>query len=141
MSNDVPFQVIPGITAASGCSTYAGIPLTHRDYAQSVRFITGHLKKDGEADLKWDEFVADNQTLVFYMGLTGIESISNSLIAAGKRPDTGAALVEKGTTKDQKVYTSTLEELPSLVMRNQVKAPTLIIIGDVVHLHQQLQWL
>lgn len=141
MQNSVPFQVVPGVTAASGCSTYAGIPLTHRDYAQSVRFVTGHLKQSGGLELNWQEFIAENQTLVFYMGLSGVQTICESLVAAGKSPETGAALVEKGTTVKQRVYTSTIAELPTLVQTHDVKAPTLIIIGDVVKLHHQLNWL
>lgn len=137
--NNVPFQVVPGITAASGCASYAGIPLTHRDFSQSVRFITGHLK-DGVINFRWKEFVEDSQTLVFYMGLVGLPQICEQLIAHGKSELTPAALVERGTTPNQKVHISTLAELPSLVEREQVKAPTLLIIGNVVTLHEKLRW-
>jgi len=135
----VPFQVVPGITAASGCASYAGIPLTHRDYAQSVRFITGHLK-DHSLDLNWQDLVAPNQTLVFYMGLSGLESICKELIARGKAATTPAALVEKGTTARQRVFVGDLTTLPDIVRKAEAKAPTLIIVGDVVKLHDTLSW-
>jgi len=135
----VPFQVVPGITAASGCASYAGIPLTHRDYAQSVRFITGHLK-DHSLDLNWQDLVSSNQTLVFYMGLSGLESICKELIARGKSATTPAALVEKGTTARQRVFIGDLTTLPDIVRKAEAKAPTLIIVGDVVKLHDQLSW-
>ena len=135
----VPFQVVPGITAASGCSAYAGIPLTHRDYAQSVRFLTGHLK-EGSPELPWDELVYQNQTLVLYMGLVGLEKICEKLIEHGQRPDMPVALISKGTTPEQKVLVGTLEDIASKVEENHIQAPTLTIIGDVVSLREQLQW-
>ena len=135
----VGFQVVPGITAASGCSAYAGIPLTHRDYAQSVRFLTGHLK-EGSPELPWDELVYQNQTLVLYMGLVGLEKICERLIEHGQRPDMPVALVSKGTTPEQKVVVGTLADIASKVSEHQIQAPTLTIIGDVVSLREQLQW-
>lgn len=135
----VPFQVVPGITAASGCSAYAGIPLTHRDYAQSVRFLTGHLK-EGSPELPWDELVYQNQTLVLYMGLVGLEKICEKLIEHGQRPDMPVALISKGTTPEQKVVVGTLADIASKVEKNHIQAPTLTIIGDVVSLREQLQW-
>ena len=135
----VPFQVVPGITAASGCSAYAGIPLTHRDYAQSVRFLTGHLK-EGSPELPWDELVYQNQTLVLYMGLVGLEKICEKLIEHGQRPDMPVALISKGTTPEQKVVVGTLANIASKVEENHIQAPTLTIIGDVVSLREQLQW-
>jgi len=135
----VPFQVVPGITAASGCSAYAGIPLTHRDYAQSVRFLTGHLK-EGSPELPWDELVYQNQTLVLYMGLVGLEKICEKLIEHGQRPDMPVALISKGTTPEQKVLVGTLVDIASKVEENHIQAPTLTIIGDVVSLREQLQW-
>ncbi len=135
----VPFQVVPGITAASGCASYAGIPLTHRDYAQSVRFVTAHLK-DGSADLPWPELVHKNQTLVFYMGLTGLALICRELIAHGRAADTPIALVQQGTTRHQRVITGTLADLPAKVANAGVRAPTLLIVGEVVSLHGQLGW-
>nr|WP_283774090.1 siroheme synthase CysG [Acinetobacter amyesii] len=135
----VAFQVVPGITAASGCSAYAGIPLTHRDYAQSVRFLTGHLK-EGSPELPWNELVYQNQTLVLYMGLVGLEKICEKLIAYGQRPDMPVALVSKGTTPEQKVVVGTLADIASKVSEYQIQAPTLTIIGDVVSLREQLQW-
>jgi len=135
----VPFQVVPGITAASGCSAYAGIPLTHRDYAQSVRFLTGHLK-EGSPELPWDELVYQNQTLVLYMGLVGLEKICEKLIEHGQRPDMPVALISKGTTPEQKVLVGSLADIASKVEENHIQAPTLTIIGDVVSLREQLQW-
>ncbi|MGP9831271.1 uroporphyrinogen-III C-methyltransferase [Marinobacter sp. NSM] len=135
----VRFQVVPGITAASGCAAYAGIPLTHRDHAQSVRFITGHLKND-TCDLPWSDFVQNNQTLVFYMGLVGLPIICRQLIGHGMTPDMQVALVSKGTTADQKVVVGTLSDIVGKVENSGVQAPTLVIIGHVVALRSRLDW-
>ncbi len=137
--NGVPFQVVPGITAASGCSAYSGIPLTHRDYSQSCRFVTGHLK-DGSMNLPWNELVVEQQTVVFYMALMGVKYLSEQLIAHGMRTDMPVALVEKGTTPEHKVYVTTLAELPTLVENTTIHAPTLIIVGEVVKLREKLNW-
>ncbi|MDN3649444.1 siroheme synthase CysG [Reinekea marina] len=136
---NIPFQVVPGITAASGCSSYSGIPLTHRDYAQSVRFVTGHLK-DGSANLPWAELTAQKQTLVFYMGLNGINFICEQLIQHGRSPETPIALIQKGTTPEQKVFIGTLATMPEIVEREKPQAPTLTIVGEVVTLHEKLKW-
>ncbi|MCZ4128067.1 siroheme synthase CysG [Stutzerimonas balearica] len=138
-ANGVPFQVVPGITAASGCAAYAGIPLTHRDHAQSVRFVTGHLK-DGSCDLPWAELAAPAQTLVFYMGLVGLPVICEQLIAHGRAASTPAALVQQGTTRNQRVFAATLADLPGRVATEQVQPPTLLIVGEVVQLREKLAW-
>ncbi|MGH1471256.1 MAG: siroheme synthase CysG [Cellvibrionaceae bacterium] len=137
--HNIPFQVVPGITAASGCAAYAGIPLTHRDYAQSVRFITGHLKNDS-TNIKFSELTDPHQTLVFYMGLVGLPIICEKLIENGRSSSTPAALIEKGTTNEQRVLTGTISTLPELVQQQAMRAPTLLIIGDVVKLHKKLKW-
>ena len=138
-AHGVPFQVVPGITAANGCSAYAGIPLTHRDYAQSVRFVTGHLK-DGTSNLAWQGLVAPGQTLVFYMGLVGLPEICQKLIEHGRGADTPMALVQQGTTANQKVLIGTLSTMPELVKNTQITPPTLLIVGEVVNLHAKLKW-
>ena len=135
----VPFQVVPGITAASGCASYAGIPLTHRDYAQSCVFVTGHLK-DGSMNLNWDALVQPSQTIVFYMGLKGMDILCRELIAHGMAATMPAALVQQGTTQRQRVFTGTLETLPAIVKAAEVHSPTLIIVGEVVKLHEKLAW-
>ncbi len=139
MAQGIHFQVVPGITAASGCASYAGIPLTHRDHAQSCVFVTGHLKDDC-VNLNWTQLALPNQTVVIYMGLIGLEQICHSLIAHGSPKDLPIALIQQGTTDNQIVLTGTLETLPTLVKNQHIKAPTLIIIGTVVCLHNKLKW-
>ena len=138
-AHQIPFQVIPGITAAAGCASYAGIPLTHRDHAQSVRFVTGQLR-DGSVDLDWESLVAPGQTLVFYMALNGLPVICENLLAHGLPADLPVALIEKGTTPQQKVYASTLSEMCYVVAQNEIHAPTIFIAGEVVKLHRSLDW-
>jgi uroporphyrin-III C-methyltransferase / precorrin-2 dehydrogenase / sirohydrochlorin ferrochelatase len=135
----IPFEVVPGITAANGCAAYAGIPLTHRDYAHSVVFATGHLK-DGSLNLNWRALIQPNQTLVFYMGLYGVEPICRQLIVRGMDPNMPAALVQQGTTPRQRVVVGTLQTLAKLVEQAQIKPPTLIIVGEVVRLRERLKW-
>ncbi len=135
----IPFQVVPGITAANGCACYAGIPLTHRDYSQSVRFVTGHLKND-TCELDWESLVSGEQTLVFYMGLIGLPIICQELVRHGLTERTPIALVQQGTTPNQKVYTGTLATMPEIIKDSEVKAPTLVIVGEVVSLHDKLAW-
>lgn len=135
----IPFQVVPGITAAAGCASYAGIPLTHRDYSQSVIFVTGHLQ-DGSMNLNWAALAQPRQTIVFYMGLVGIEILCRELIAHGLPADMPAALIQQGTTLEQRVLTGSLATLPRIVREGGVKAPTIIIVGEVVRLREQLKW-
>jgi len=133
----VAFQVVPGITSASGCSTYAGIPLTHRDYAQSVTFVTGHRKQDGKS-LDWKSLATPHQTLVVYMGLLRAQEIQTNLLINGRDENTPVALINKGTTSDQQVITGTLSELSSL--GGGLEGPTIMIIGEVVSLSTKLNW-
>jgi uroporphyrin-III C-methyltransferase / precorrin-2 dehydrogenase / sirohydrochlorin ferrochelatase len=139
LAEDIPFEVVPGITAAAGCAAYAGIPLTHRDYAQSVLFATGHLR-DGSLNLNWTALLQPNQTLVFYMGLHGIRPIFEELCRRGLDEATPAALIQQGTLRNQKVFAGTVKSLPEIVERSHVRAPTLIIVGHVVRLHEKLHW-
>ncbi len=138
-SNNIPFQIVPGITAATGCASYSGIPLTHRDYAQSCTFVTGNFK-DGTVNLNWESLALENQTLVFYMGLKSLPQICEKIIAHGLSGDTPAAIIQQGTTHHQRVLTSTLRDLPMLTKSEHVLPPTLIIVGRVVELHDKLAW-
>jgi uroporphyrin-III C-methyltransferase/precorrin-2 dehydrogenase/sirohydrochlorin ferrochelatase len=139
MEQGINFQVVPGITAASGCSAYAGIPLTHRDHAQSCTFVTGHLK-DNSINLNWTQLAKPNQTLVIYMGLVGLDKICQSLIEHGSPKDLPIALVQQGTTVNQRVVTGTLDTFAATIASLDIKPPTLIIIGTVVTLHNKLNW-
>ncbi|MGB8714583.1 MAG: uroporphyrinogen-III C-methyltransferase [Onishia taeanensis] len=135
----IAFEVIPGITAASGCAAYGGIPLTHRDHAQSVRFVTGHLK-NGSCDLDWATLAHPGQTLVFYMGLGSLDIIREALMAHGLDAETPLALIEQGTTARQRVHVGSLAHLPDAFHGDTIKPPTLIVVGSVVRLHQTLAW-
>ena len=139
IDENIEFQVVPGITAASGCASYAGIPLTHRDHSQACIFVTGH-RRDGSDDLNWEMLSHANQTVVFYMGLDNVARICSSLKAHGRAADTPAALVEKGTTAEQRVFIGDLDSLPGIIEKNEVHAPTLILVGEVVALHDRLGW-
>jgi uroporphyrin-III C-methyltransferase/precorrin-2 dehydrogenase/sirohydrochlorin ferrochelatase len=139
IAQGIEFQVVPGITAATGAASYAGIPLTHRDHAQSVTFTTGHLRNN-TIDLDWPSMVKPNHTLVFYMGLTGLPIICEKLIAHGMPATTPIALVQSATRPDQKVLTGTLSDIVSNPATPSIKPPTLIIVGGVVSLHKQLNW-
>lgn len=135
----IPFEVVPGITSASGAAAYAGIPLTHRDYAQSVVFVTGH-KKDGSIDLDWPALTREEQTVVVYMGLANARELCAAFIAHGKRADTPAAVVASATTLRQRTLTGTLASLPDVIEAAGVKSPALIIVGEVVQLAERLSW-
>jgi uroporphyrin-III C-methyltransferase/precorrin-2 dehydrogenase/sirohydrochlorin ferrochelatase len=135
----IPFQVVPGITAASGVASYAGIPLTHRDHAQSCLFVTGHLK-DGTMNLDWNALARPNQTVVVYMGLHGLGILCGELVRHGMPDSTPIAIVQQGTTQNQRVITGTLATLPGIAEREKPQAPTLIIVGGVVTLHDKLAW-
>lgn len=135
----VPVEVVPGITAASGCAAYSGIPLTHRDHAQSVRFVTGHLQH-GELSLDWPTLAQPGQTLVFYMGLSNLSLICEGLMAHGLSESTPLALIEQGTTRRQRTHVGSLNTLPKGFNNGDIKPPTLLIIGSVVSLHQTLSW-
>ena len=135
----VAFEVVPGVTAASGVSSYAGIPLTHRDYAQSCIFVTGHLK-DGTADLDWPSLVRPRQTVVIYMGLGGLPEICRQMMLHGASPNLPIAVVQDGSISTQKVVTGTLADMPERVALAKLKSPCLTLIGDVVKLHDSLAW-
>lgn len=138
-AHSIPFQIVPGITAASGVASYAGIPLTHRDYAQSCTFVTGHLK-DGTINLDWEKLARPDQTVVFYMGLHGLETICTQLVSHGLPASTPIALVQQGTTQDQRIYTGTLVTLPDIIQIEKPRPPALIIVGGVVNLRKKLNW-
>jgi uroporphyrin-III C-methyltransferase/precorrin-2 dehydrogenase/sirohydrochlorin ferrochelatase len=135
----IPFQVVPGITAASGVASYAGIPLTHRDHAQACMFVTGNLK-DGTMNLDWEALARPRQTVVVYMGLHGLEMLCAELVKHGMPETTPIAIVQQGTTMNQRVITGTLATLPGIAEREKPQAPTLIIVGGVVTLHEKLTW-
>ena len=135
----IQFQIVPGITAASGVSTYAGIPLTHRDYSQACIFVTGHLK-DGSMNLDWDALARPKQTIVFYMGLHGLDTLCAKLVEHGLPDSTPVAIVQQGTTQNQRVITGTLATLPGIALIEKPKPPTLIIVGGVVTLREKLNW-
>ena len=139
IKDDIPFQIVPGITAASGCASYAGIPLTHRDYSQACIFVTGHLR-DGTVNLNWEMLAHEKQTLIFYMGMHGSKIICKELIKHGLSDETPAALIVKGTTEDQEVIIGNLKNMPEIIMERKIVPPTLLIIGDVVKLHNKLKW-
>jgi len=135
----IPFEVVPGITAACGVASYAGIPLTHRDHAQSCLFVTGHLK-DGSCNLDWPALARPRQTVVIYMGLGGLAEICTQLVAHGMPADTPAAVVQQGTLAAQRVVAATLADLPALVAEARLSSPCLTIVGEVVRLHHELAW-
>ena len=135
----IPFQVVPGITAASGVASYAGIPLTHRDYAQACLFVTGNLK-DGTMNLDWEALARPRQTVVVYMGLHGLNILCAELVKHGMPNTTPIAIVQQGTTLNQRVITGTLATLPGIAELEKPQAPTLIIVGGVVALHDKLKW-
>ena len=139
MRQKINFQVVPGITAANGVSSYAGIPLTHRDYAQSCLFLTGHLK-DGELDYDWSKLIVNQQTLVIYMGLLSLPNLIKNLVAQKTSKFLPVAVIESGTLSSQKVVTGNLKNIEGKVKKAKIKSPALIIIGQVVKLREKLNW-
>jgi uroporphyrin-III C-methyltransferase/precorrin-2 dehydrogenase/sirohydrochlorin ferrochelatase len=137
--NGIAFQVVPGVSAANGCAAYAGIPLTHRDHAQSCVFVTGH-EKDGRLNLNWNTLIQPRQTVVLYMGLTSLNAITDGFLGHGADPATPAAVIENGTRAGQRVITGTLKSLPGKVAGAGVRSPALIIVGSVVTLRGKLSW-
>ena len=138
-ADGIPFEVVPGVTAAAGVAAYAGIPLTHRGHAQACVFVTGHLK-DGSMNLDWPGLARRRQTVVIYMGLMGLPVLCEKLMAHGLPPDWPAAIVQHGTQPSQRTVTGTLATLPTLAAAARLRAPTLIIVGTVVTLQHKLQW-
>ena len=140
IENNIPFEVVPGITSSSGCSAYAGIPLTHRDWAQSVRFVTGHSQAGKELDLNWESLADPDTTLVVYMGTVNSHIISSKLIEAGLANTTPVAIINNGTRPDQKVILSDLQTMPDVINENGIKGATLLVIGQVTALANKLDW-
>lgn len=138
-ASGIPFEVVPGVTAAAGCAAYGGIPLTHRDHAQSVVFVTGHLK-DNSVNLDWPALARPRQTVVFYMGLGGAGVIATAMQAHGLPADTPAAVIQNGTQAGQRVLIATLATLAEQIAASGIRSPALIVIGSVASLHQQLAW-
>jgi uroporphyrin-III C-methyltransferase len=138
-ADGVHFEVVPGITAAAGVASYAGIPLTHRNHAQACVFVTGHLK-DGSMNLDWPGLARKPQTVVIYMGLTGLSYLCGKLMEHGLPANWPAAIVQEGTRPTQRTLTGTLGTLPELAVKAQMRGPTLIIVGSVVTLHDKLRW-
>jgi uroporphyrin-III C-methyltransferase len=138
--NNIPFEIVPGITASAGCGSYAGIPLTHRGLATGVRFVTGHCREGKHLDLNWQSLADPETTLVIYMGLINVAKIRDELIKAGLPADTPAGAIERGTTAEQRTILTTLEELPACIEKADLKAPSLLIIGRVVQLAEELSW-
>ena len=139
MAKKIKFQVVPGITAATGVSAYAGIPLTHRDYSQSCTFITGH-EKNGELNINWNNLTNENQTIVIYMGLNALPIITQNLIDSGMRKDMPIALVQEGTTENQKVVVSSISRVNAKILKTDIQSPVIIIIGEVVKLRKTIKW-
>ena len=139
MAKKIKFQVVPGITAATGVAAYAGIPLTHRDYSQSCIFITGH-EKNGELNINWNNLINENQTIVIYMGLNSLPSIVQNLIDYGMRKNMPIAVVQEGTTENQKVAVSTISRVNAKILKTDIQSPAIIIIGEVVKLRKTIKW-
>ncbi|MGF1686768.1 uroporphyrinogen-III C-methyltransferase [Photobacterium japonica] len=135
--HNIHFEVVPGITAAAGATAYAGIPLTHRDHAQAVQFITGHVQKDGK-EIDWQAVAQSNATLVFYMGLKQSGYIADKLLTHGLANDMPCAIIENGTRREQRVFRCDLHALPNVA--KQAKSPALIVVGSVTALHEKLDW-
>ena len=138
-ASGIPYEVVPGVTAAAGCAAYSGFPLTHRDHAQAVTFVTGHLK-DGTVNLDWPALARPGQTVVFYMGIGAAGEICRQMIAHGLAASTPAAAIRNGTLPDQQTLLATLGTLPQRIEESGIKPPALIVVGSVVNLHAKLDW-
>jgi uroporphyrin-III C-methyltransferase len=138
-ASGIPYEVVPGVTAAAGCAAYSGFPLTHRDHAQAVTFVTGHLK-DGTVNLDWPALARPGQTVVFYMGIGAAGEICRQMIAHGLAASTPAAVIRNGTLPDQQTLLATLGTLPQRIEESGIKPPALIVVGSVVNLHAKLDW-
>ena len=138
-THGIPYEVVPGITAAVACAAYAGIPLTHRDHAQSVKLVTAHCK-DSFDTLDWQSLAQERQTLAVYMGVAGLEGLRDRLIAHGRAASTPFALVENGSRREQRVLNGTLADLPETARSHQVRSPALLILGEVATLAGSLHW-
>lgn len=138
-AHDIPYEIVPGITAALACAAYAGIPLTHRDHAQSLRFVTAHCAKS-EDSLDWQQLAAEKQTLAVYMGVASLERLQDKLIAHGRDANTPIALIENGSRPEQRVVVGTLENLSQRALQHEIKSPALLIIGEVAAFANSLHW-
>ena len=138
--HNISFEVVPGITAAAGCSTYSGIPLTHRGMSRRVQFITGHFNDNEPLDLNWQSIADPDSTLVIYMGLSNLPLAVHSLIDAGLPASTPAAAIQNGTTQSQQRLITRLDQLNDAIHQKRMKAPVMIIIGEVVSLADELDW-
>jgi uroporphyrin-III C-methyltransferase/precorrin-2 dehydrogenase/sirohydrochlorin ferrochelatase len=138
-AHDIPYEVVPGITAAVACAAYAGIPLTHRDHAQSVKLVTAHCKESFDT-LDWQALAQERQTLAVYMGVAGLEGLRDRLVQHGRAASTPFALIENGTRREQRVLNGTLADLPETARFHQVRSPALLVLGEVAALADALHW-
>ncbi len=140
MKHDIPFEIVPGVTSGIAVPAYAGIPVTHRDFSGSVAFVTGHRRIDATDAVQWEHLAKGVDTLVIYMGVKHLSSICKQLQRYGKRPQTPVAIIQWGTLPEQKTVVATLQTIVDVVKKQPISNPSIIIVGEVVQLHEHLQW-